>query len=216
VFPRNELSARPGRRKAPLTASDGQGAALSTRVTPIAAELTAVGSKLKVAISLLEADRASLGRDVPTMAADFAATSVDIDAISTPTAPEAHVVVLNLTRSLAGPVTTAENDVFALNCAEFGLSGSRLLATADPNVRLVALKVARSTTYRGIEVPYAGGRWGWTAAAHRASVIVKAAAGTARSCPGEGIFFASMDHEGPRGRAVVVLAEEVGSTAPRV
>jgi hypothetical protein len=150
------------------------------------------------------------------MAADFAATSVDVDAISTPAAPEAHVVVLDLARHLAGTITTAEHNVFALDCAELRLSGSRLLAAADSDVRLVPLKVTRPAACRGIQVPYAGGRRGRTTAAHRASVVVKAAAGAARACSRKGVFIAATNDHGAGGGAVVVVVEEVRSATPRV
>jgi hypothetical protein len=123
-------------RKTPLATSNSQGAPLSACVPAIAAELSAVGANLKVAVTLLEADGASLSRDVPAVAADFAARSVEVDVVST-AAPEAHVVVIHLTRGRSadgpdwGTITTAEDDVVALGRA------SRLLAALDCNVCLV-------------------------------------------------------------------------------
>lgn len=126
MLARDKFSARSWRGKTPLTTtSDGQRAPLAAGVAAIATEFPAVGAKLKIAISLLEANRAPLSRNVPAMAADLAAAGVDIDAF-TSTAPEAHVVVLEIyfTRGLARAVTAAENNVLALDCTKFGFSRS--------------------------------------------------------------------------------------------
>jgi hypothetical protein len=126
MLARDKFSARSRRGKTPLaTTSDGQRASLAAGITAIATEFAAVGAKLKIAIPLLEANRASLSRNVPAMATDFAAAGVDIDAF-TSTAPEAHVVVLEIyfTRGLARAVTAAENNVLALDCTKFGFSRS--------------------------------------------------------------------------------------------
>jgi hypothetical protein len=97
----------------------------------------------------LEADRASFSRDVPAVAADLAARSVEIDVVST-TAPEAHIVVIHLTRGRSadrsdwGTIATTEDDVVALWRA------ARLLTAFDCDVRL--LNVISSAACRGLAV----------------------------------------------------------------
>jgi hypothetical protein len=103
----NELLALPGNqvaaiacwgRKAPLATSDGQGASFPARVSAITAELSTVRANLEIAVPLLKANGASFGGNVPAMATDFAARSVEVDVAAT-AASEAHVVVVNnLTR----------------------------------------------------------------------------------------------------------------------
>jgi hypothetical protein len=106
-----------------------------------------LGTDFKVAVSLLEANRASFSGHIATVAADFATRGVDVDVVSTPAAPEAHIVFkINLARTRGRrSVTAAEDDVLALYSAKLGLGrsrpGSRLLSSTDPDVGLVPLKV---------------------------------------------------------------------------
>jgi hypothetical protein len=136
-------------RETPLAASNRQRAPLPAGVSAIAAEFSAVCTNLKVAVTLLEADRASFSRDVPAVAADLAARSVEVDVVST-TASEAHIVVVHLTRGRSadrsdwGTIATTEDDVVALWRA------ARLLTAFDCDVRL--LNVISSAAYRSLAV----------------------------------------------------------------
>lgn len=157
------------------------------------------------------------------MAADFAAGRVEVDVVST-AAPEAHIVVVHLTRggsadrSHRGAIATAENDVVALWRA------TGLLAAFDGDVRLVNV-VSSSAARRGLAVtdadvvplhaPHSRGRRRGTASG-RAHIVVEAAAAAAGSCSREVVFITTPQNHGASSRAVVVLAEEVGGTAPRV
>jgi hypothetical protein len=210
-------------RETPLAVSNRQGAPLSAGVPAIAAEFSAVCAELEVTVTLLEADRASFSRDVPAVAADFAARGVEVDVVST-AAPEAHIIVVHLTRggsadrSHRGAIATAEDDVVALWRA------TGLLAALDGNVRLVNI-VCSSAARRGLAVtdadvvplhaPHSRGRRRGTAPS-RAHIVVEAAAAAAGSCSRIVVLIAASQNHGASSRAVVVLAEEVGGTASGV
>jgi hypothetical protein len=135
-------------RKTPLATSNRQRAPLPACVPAIAAEFSAVRPNLKVAVTLLEANGASFSGDVPAVAADFAARSVEVDVVST-TAPEAHIFVIHLTRGRSadgpywGTVTTAEDNVVPLRRA------SRLLTAFDCDVGLINV-VSSTAACRGL------------------------------------------------------------------
>lgn len=212
------------RRETPLATSNRQGAPFSAGVSSITTELSAVGTDFKIAVSLLEADGASFSRDVPAVAAHFTARSMEVDAITTAAASEAHLVPLRLALWWAAgrrTVSTAEDNVFTFDLAELGLSGTRLLAASDGDIRLICLDLAGAAASRSIAVadvdvvpaPHAGGGRGWTGAANRARVVES---GRTAGASGE-LVVSRADHHLPgRVGAVVVVVQEVGHTAPGV
>lgn len=209
------------RWQTPLTASNRQGAPLSAGISAIAAELAAVGAKLKVAVTLLEANGAPLGGHIPTVAADLAARSMEVD-ISTATASEAHILALSRGGCTAGrgAVAAAEDNVLALDLAELGHARARLLAAPDCDVGLVGLDLPGAAAGGHVAVPdadvialpHAGGRRRRAAAAHGAGVVEGVGAAGAS---GKLVFARAHNHLAGR-RASMVVAEEVGGAAAGV
>ena len=200
ALPGNQLTTRAhGGWQAPLAAANRQRTSLSARVSAVTAKFPAVCTELKVAVVLLEADRASFSRDVAAVAAHFAAGSMEVD-VAASAASKTHVIVIHLTRGRSadgsdrGPITTAEDDVIALGRT------SRLLTAPDCDV--VALHLSHR---RGRRRAAAGGT----------HVIVKPA--TAAGCRArEDVVVTASHHQRAGGWAVVVLAKKVGHAAAGV
>lgn len=217
----NELSTGAGRRERSLAASYDQRVSLYASVPTVAAELAARGANVEVAVPLLKADGATLGRDVAAITAEFLVRGADVDIVAA--ASEADVFPLNADLTGTSTVSAAEGDV----ALEVGLSrrrSSRLLATPDGHVELLlfALDFAAAAASSvapskgdvvNLALPYAGRRRRGTAADGDRFIVVEATTTAAGRSSRECILVAlssTQDH-GPSRRTVV--AEEVGGTA---
>lgn len=222
----NELSTRTGRRERSLAASYDQRVSLYASVPAIAAELAARGADVKVAVSLLEANGATLSRDIAAVTAEFLVRGTDVYVVAA--ASETDVLPLDADLTWASAVAAAEGDV-ALEVSFSRRGSSRLLAAPDSHVELLllALYFAAATASRVaasngdivyLALSYARGR-GRGTAPHGNSIVVVEASTTAsrwRWSSRESVLVAlsSTQYHGPCSRAVV--AEEVGGTAARV
>ena len=224
MLARNQLSTGAGRWHRSLPASYDQRVALYASVPTVAAELAARRTDVEVAVSLLEADGAALGRDVTTVPAELLVRGADVDIVAAPS--EADVLSLDADLAWTGTVAAAEGDV-ALGAGVAWRGPAGLLAAPDGDVELLLLSLdfAASTASRVaaaqgdvvyLALPHGGGRGRGTAADGDGVVVVEAAATTAGWGSREAVFVAvpsAQDH-GPGSGTVV--AEEVGGTAARV